>query len=109
MILKARAANGAESSASRVAGRPSSSPLTGSMPSTGGTSSGEAVDHRLHAALEVGAHAVHLVDVGDARDVVLVGLAPDRLRLGLDARDGVEERDGAVEHAQRSLHLDGEV
>ena len=39
----------------------------------------EAVDHRLHAALEVGADPVHLVDVGDPGDVVLVGLAPDGL------------------------------
>ena len=69
----------------------------------------EAVDHRLHAALEVRADAVHLVDVGDARDVVLVGLAPDGLRLRLDAGDGVEQRDRAVEHAQRALDLDGEV
>ncbi len=69
----------------------------------------EAVDHRLHAAVEVRADAVHLVDVGDARDLVLVGLAPDGLRLGLDAGDGVEQRDGAVEHAQRALDLDGEV
>ena len=69
----------------------------------------EAVDHRLHAALEVRADAVHLVDVGDARDVVLVGLAPDGLGLRLDAGDGVEQRDRAVEHAQRALDLDGEV
>jgi hypothetical protein len=57
----------------------------------------EAVDHRLHAAREVRADAVHLVDVRDARDLVLVGLAPDGLRLRLDAGDGVEQRDGAVE------------
>ena len=69
----------------------------------------QAVDHRLHALLEVGPDAVHLVDVGDARDVVLVGLAPDGLGLGLDAGDRVEQRDRAVEHAQRALHLDGEV
>ena len=69
----------------------------------------EAVDHRLDALLEVRADAVHLVDVGDPRHVVLVGLAPDRLGLRLDAGDGVEQRDRAVEHAQRALHLDGEV
>jgi hypothetical protein len=40
MTLKASAANGASSSAGRVASLPSS-PLTGSMPVTGGTSSGE--------------------------------------------------------------------
>ena len=69
----------------------------------------EAVDHRLHALVEVGADAVHLVDVGDPRHVVLVGLAPDGLRLRLDAGDRVEQRDRAVEHAQRALDLDREV
>ena len=58
---------------------------------------------------EVGAEAVHLVDEAHAGDVVLVGLAPDRLGLGLDAGDAVEHGDGAVEHAQRALDLDGEV
>src|SRR4051812_27718790 len=65
--------------------------------------------HRLHGALEVRADAVHLVDERDPRHGVLVGLAPDGLRLRLDAGDGVEEGDRAVEHAQRALHLDGEV
>ena len=69
----------------------------------------EPVLHRLDRVVEVGADPVHLVDEGDARDLVLVGLAPDRLGLGLDAGDGVEDRDGAVEDAQRALDLDGEV
>ena len=69
----------------------------------------EAVDHRLDAALEVGADAVHLVDVGDPRDVVLVRLSPDGLRLWLYARHRIEQRHSTVEHAQRTLHLDGEV
>ena len=34
---------------------------------------------------EIGADPVHLVDEGDARHVVAVGLAPDRLGLRLDA------------------------
>ncbi len=55
-----------------------------------------ALDH-VDGPEEVGAHAVHLVDEADARDAVLVGLAPDGLGLRLDARDGVEERDGAVQ------------
>ncbi len=41
--------------------------------------------------------------------VVLVGLAPHGLGLGLDAGDGVEHGDGAVEHPQRPFDLDGEV
>ena len=60
----------------------------------------EAVAHHVDAALEVGADAVHLVDEAETRDVVLVGLAPDRLGLRLDAGDRVEHRDRAVEDAQ---------
>ena len=66
------------------------------------------LDH-VDGAEEVGAHAVHLVDEADARHAVLVGLAPDRLGLRLDARDAVEQRDGAVEHAQGALDLEREV
>ena len=40
---------------------------------------------------------------------VLVGLAPDGFRLGLDAADGAEDSDGAVEHPQAALDLDGEI
>ncbi len=58
---------------------------------------------------EVGADLVHLVGEDDARNLVLVALAPDRLGLRLDALVGIEHADGAVEHAQRTLHLDGEV
>ncbi len=65
-------------------------------------------DH-LYAALEVGTDAVHLVDEADARDVVLVGLAPYRLRLRFDTGDCVEHRDGTVENAQTPLDLDREV
>ena len=70
---------------------------------------GEAVDHHLDRALEVRAGAVHLVDEGDPRDLVAVGLAPDGLGLRLDAGDRVEDGDGAVEHAEASLDLDREV
>jgi hypothetical protein len=41
--------------------------------------------------------------------LVLLGLAPDGLRLRLDAGNAVEAGDRAVEHAQRTLDLDGEV
>ena len=64
---------------------------------------------RVDVHLEVGADLVHLVDEHDARHVVLVGLAPDRLGLRLDAVAAVEHRDRAVEHAQRALDLDREV
>ena len=67
------------------------------------------VDHGLHAPREVGADAVHLVDEGDARHLVLVGLPPDRLRLRLDPGHRAEQGDGPVEHPQGTLHLHGEV
>ena len=69
----------------------------------------EPVAHGVDGVEEVRAGAIHLVDVGHARDVVLVGLAPDRLGLRLDPGDGVEERDRAVQDAEVPLHLDGEV
>ena len=69
----------------------------------------EAVDHRLDGLREVGADPVHLVDVGDPRHAVAVGLPPDGLALRLHAGDGVEHGDGAVEHPQAALHLDREV
>ncbi len=63
----------------------------------------------VDAFVEVGADLIHLVDEDDAGHVVLVGLAPDRLGLRLDALVAVEHADGAVEHAERTLHLDGEI
>ena len=61
----------------------------------------EAGLHHVDGAVEVGADAVHLVDEAHPRDLVLVRLAPHGLGLRLDAGDGVEHRDGAVEDAQR--------
>ncbi len=63
----------------------------------------------IDAVEEVGADLVHLVGEDDARHVVFVALTPDRLGLRLDALVAIEHADGAVEHAQRTLDLDGEV
>ena len=60
-------------------------------------------------ALEVRAHAVHLVDERDSRNVVAVRLAPDGLGLRLHAADGAEDAHRSVEHAQRALDLHREV
>ena len=61
------------------------------------------------AAIEIGADLVHLVDENDARHMILVGLAPNGLGLRLDALVAVEHAYRAVEHAQRTLDLDGEI
>ena len=63
------------------------------------------IDH----AEKISPHTVHLVDKGDTRHTVLVGLAPDGLRLGLHAADGTEHGHSTVEDTQRTLHLHGEV
>src|SRR6266513_1176405 len=69
----------------------------------------EPVAQHVEALVVVGADPVHLVDVDEPRHAVLVRLTPDGLGLGLDARHRVEDRHGAVEDAERALHLDGEV
>ena len=71
--------------------------------------SAKAVNDGLHGEVEVSAELVHLVDEADTRDVVLVRLTPHRLGLGLHAFLAVEDRHGAVEHAQGALDLDREV
>src|SRR5690606_16324057 len=60
-------------------------------------------------AQEVGAGAVHLVHVDDTRNAVLVGLTPYGLGLRLNAGSAAEHHDRTVQHAQGTLHLDGEV
>ena len=58
---------------------------------------------------KVGAGAVHLVHERDARHAVLVGLVPDSLALRFHTTHGTENGDHAVDDAQRTLHLDGEI
>ena len=62
-----------------------------------------------HAPPEVRPGAVELVDEAEARHAVAVRLAPDRLRLGLDASHAIEDDDRAIQHAQAALDLHGEV
>ena len=83
--------------------------LLAERPLDGDRVGAEALLHRVDAHVEVGADLVHLVHERDARNVVLVGLAPDGLALRLDAVAAVEDRHRAVENAQRALDLDGEV
>jgi hypothetical protein len=58
---------------------------------------------------EVGTGTVHLVHEGQTGHLVLVGLAPDGLRLGLHATHGAIHHAGAVQHAHGTLDLDREV
>jgi hypothetical protein len=69
----------------------------------------EAVDHHLHAALEIGAHAIHLVHETDARHAIFVGLAPYGFGLGLYTHLTVKHNNSTVKHAQRALYFYGKV
>ena len=64
---------------------------------------------RREGAEEVGAGAVQLVDEDDTWNVVTVGEAPVGLRLRLHAGDAFDDEHSAVQHAQRTIHLDVEV
>ncbi len=55
------------------------------------------------------AGAVELVDEGEARHAVAVGLPPHGLALRLHARHAVEDDDRAVQHAEAALDLGREV
>ena len=59
----------------------------------------------VHRHFEVRADTVHLVDERQTRHVVFRRLAPDCFRLRLDAGHTIENRDSAIEYAQRALHL----
>ena len=69
----------------------------------------EPVDHHVDGSPEVGAGAVHLVHEADAGNVIAVGLAPNGLRLRLDACHGIEDGHGAVEHPEGAFDLHREV
>ena len=69
----------------------------------------ESVLHHLHDAVEVGAHDVHLVDIGHTRNSVFLSLTPNRLGLGLNAALRAENRNGTVENAERTLNFNSEV
>ncbi len=61
------------------------------------------------AAVEVSADDVHLVDESHTRNIVLIRLMPDILRLRLDTALGREDTDRAIQHTERTLDLNREV
>ena len=65
--------------------------------------------HALDGRIEIRAGAIHLVDEGDARDIVFRRLAPDGFGLRLHTGHAAEHGDGTVEHAERTLHLGREI
>ena len=66
------------------------------------------VDHGQNS-VEVGTHDVHLVDIDHPGDLVLIGLTPNGLSLGLNAALGAQNGNSTVQNTQGALHLYGEV
>ena len=65
--------------------------------------------HGFDGRVEIRSGTVHLVDEGDAWDVVFGCLAPDSFGLRLHPGNPAKHGDGAVEHAKRAFHLGGEI
>ena len=63
----------------------------------------------LEHAFEVGTFPIELIDEGDSRDMVLVGLPPYGLALRFDTLARAEDDDRPVEHAEAPFDLGGEV
>jgi hypothetical protein len=60
----------------------------------------EFLAHAVDRHFKVSPDAIHFVDERDPRDVVFRRLPPNRFRLRLHARYGVEDGDGAIENAE---------
>ena len=69
----------------------------------------EFLAHAIDRHLKVSADAIHFVDERDARDIVFRRLPPNRFRLRLHAGDGIEYGNRAIEHAERTFYLSGEI
>ena len=69
----------------------------------------ETVTHLGDCGFKIRARAIHLVDKGNARNLVLIGLPPNCFGLRLNPADRTEDSAGAVEHAQAALNFDGKV
>ena len=71
--------------------------------------SAQALFDHIDAAEEVRTDTVHLVDETHARNIVFVSLTPHSLGLGLNAANGVETSDGAIEHTKGTFNFNSEV
>ena len=65
--------------------------------------------HVVQRVFKIGTGTVHFVNERDTRDLVLGGLAPNRLRLGLDSSNATENSDGTIENSHGSFDFSGEV
>ncbi len=69
----------------------------------------EALFDHVHCLYVARLHSVELVDEGDARDVITIGLSPYGLRLRLYHLYAGEDYDASIENAQGTFDLCREV
>src|SRR6202158_4153261 len=69
----------------------------------------QALANGANHMVKIRSHAVHFVHKTNARDAVLVRLAPHGFRLRLPPGDRVEHAHRAIQNAQRALHFHREV
>ena len=69
----------------------------------------ESIFDLIESAVKVGSFSIHLVDEGDAGNVIFIRLPPDGFTLGFDSFSGREDDDTAVEDAQGAFDFGSEV
>src|SRR5512145_412831 len=67
------------------------------------------ITNLLHTTPRISTKPVALVNKCDTRNIVLVGLAPHRLRLRLDTTNRTKYRDRTVQDSQATFHFDSEI
>lgn len=70
---------------------------------------GQAMAQQIHHAVVVGAGSIHFVDEDERGHPVSCQESPQGLGVAAQRIGGLHDEDGVVEHAQRALHLGGEV
>ena len=69
----------------------------------------ETLAYFCHCVIKIGAHHVHLVDKGKARNRVAVGLPPHRFGLGFHAFLGIKHHHATIEHTQTAFDFGCEI
>ena len=70
---------------------------------------GQPLAHRAHGVIKIGTDAIHFIYKGNARNAVLIRLTPHRFRLRLHTGNRVKNRHAAIQYAQGTFHLHGEI
>ena len=69
----------------------------------------QALSYHVDTAPEVGSGPIHFVNETDSRNVKAIRLPPDRLGLGLDTLNRIENHHAAIQHPQAALDLGSKI